>query len=341
MKGFRRWLLAMCVLCGLAELIGRGEPNASLAADRPKTTKLRVGFGSTAGSMTPLWVAVKKGLFRKHGLDVEIVWAQTSVGMAALISGETQLTLNDGTSAIQAIAGGAPLKIIAYFNKLNPYAIVARPEIQRPEELRGKKVALLKPGDTTEISARMALKPYNMAPGRDYTALSVGNSPARLAALLSGSVSAALLSGAYIDAAVKEGMRVLFSLEKERIPYIATGVTVREDFAKRNPDSVIAFLRAMIDGVRFFADQENKSLSVEIMAMYQRSDPTDKKVQQAYEFYYHRLAADPFPDEEGAHTILSALQAIDAVRYGKLAAKDVIDPTYMEKVRASGFLTGK
>jgi len=341
MTGFRKWLVGVCILFGLAALVGHGEAKAGSAANKPETTKLRVGFGSTGGSMTPLWIAAKKGLFQKHGLDVEIVWARTSVGMAALISGETQLTLNDGTSAIQAITGGAPLKIIAYFNKFNPYAIVVRPDIQRPEDLKGKKVALLNPGDTTEISARMALKSYGMVPGRDYTALSVGNSPVRLAALLSGSVSAALLSEAYIDAAVNNGMRVLVSLQKEKIPYIATGVTVREDFAERNPSTVIAFLRAMIEGVRFFADEANRSASLEIMAKYQRSDPRDKKVLGAYEFYHHRLAADPFPDKEGAQTILGALQAIDATRYGKLTAKDVIDPAYMEKVRASGFLSGK
>src|SRR5262249_22664769 len=127
------------------------------------------------------------------------------------------------------VSGGA-IKVVATLNKANSYSIVSRPDINSPAEMKGKLLAVAKPGDTSDISARIAFKSYNLQVGPDVPILSVGNSAPRLAALLSGQVAAAVLSEAFVDQAVASGMRVLISLEKSKIPYMATAVQVAEPF---------------------------------------------------------------------------------------------------------------
>src|SRR5207253_1378288 len=128
--------------------------------------------------------------------------------IAAIISGDAQMTVSEGVSVARSIAAGSPLQVVAQFDRTNVYAVVARPEVRTPADLRGKTIALLRPGDQTDVSARLALNPYGIRLGEDVQVLQVGNSPSRLTALLSGQVAAALLAEAFVDQAEAEGMHV-------------------------------------------------------------------------------------------------------------------------------------
>jgi NitT/TauT family transport system substrate-binding protein len=308
------------------------------ASQRPEREHIRVTYGSVSGSMTPLWLAEEKGLFQRYGLSVEVQHAESNVGVAAMVAGEAHINLNEGVSVTRAIAAGSPLKIIAYFNKTNPYAVVARPEIRTPADLRGKAIALLRPADTTDISARIALKPHGIVVGEDVQPLQSGNSPSRLATLLTGQVAAALLSEAFVDQAVGQGMHVLISLEKEKLPYISTGTIVRDDFGKQHPNTVIAFLKAMMDGLHMFWDPANRAEVLPVMANQLKREPTDSAVADAYDFYHQRLARNPYPDREGAETLLDALRSIDPEAYGSLTPEQILDGSYVNTLQTSGFL---
>lgn len=344
-------LAAVCLACSApaarpaAE--GAAPPSADTAAPSggaqapatvPERSEFRVLYGSVTGSMTPLWLAVEKGLFERYGLRPEVDYAESTVGTTAVSVGDAQLNVNEGVSATRAIAAGSPLKIIAYFNKRNPYSIVARPEIVTPADLRGKAIALLRPGDTTDVSARIALKPRGIVLGEDVQPLSAGNSPSRLAALLSGQVAAALLSEAFVDQAVGQGMHVLISLEKEQLPYISTGVLINTSFGRESPNTVVAFLKAMIEGTHLMADPANRDEVLPVMARKLKLDPADPAVADAYDFYRERLARDPYPDREGAETILDALRSIEPEIFASATPEQMLDPSYMAAIRASGFL---
>jgi NitT/TauT family transport system substrate-binding protein len=305
---------------------------------KPERDEVKIIYGSVTGSMTPLWLAEEKGLFERQGLHVDVQHAESTVGVAAIVAGDAHININEGVTVTRAVAGGVPLRIIAYFNKMNPYAVVARPEIRTPADLRGKAIALLRPADTTDISARMALKPYGIVVGEDVQPLQSGNSPSRLATLLTGQVAAALLSEAFVDRAVAEGMHLLVSLEKEKLPYISTGTIIRDEFGKANPNTVMAFLRAMIEGTRMFNDPANREEVLPVMAKQIKRDPTDPAVLEAYDFYYDRLAKNPYPDREGAETLLDALRSIDPALYGSMTPEQILDPSYMSAIQASGFI---
>jgi NitT/TauT family transport system substrate-binding protein len=70
--------------------------------------KVRLNWGAISGVMSPIWVAQEEGLFRKHGLDIELIHiASTSKAIQSMMSGEIQFTTADALNSIQAVAAGA------------------------------------------------------------------------------------------------------------------------------------------------------------------------------------------------------------------------------------------
>jgi ABC-type nitrate/sulfonate/bicarbonate transport system substrate-binding protein len=313
-------------------------PPGPAAVPVPEREHIRVMYGSVSGSMAPLWIADDKQLFKKYGLTVDVQYAETTIGASALVSGDAQFNINDGVSGFHAIAAGSPIRMVATFGTKNNYAIVVRPEITRPGDLRGKTIAVLRPGDTTDVSARIGLKPYGLRLGEDVQPLQVGNSPTRLSALLTGQVAAALLAEAFVDQAVAQGMRLLISLEKEDRPYLTTVVLMPTQFGRANPNTVQAFLKTMIEATKFYADPANRAEVLPLMARQLKLDASDPTVADAYEYFHVRLKRDPTPDRDGAEAILDALRGIDPAVYQTLTVDDVFDSSYMNTLVASGFV---
>ena len=76
--------------------------------------KIRVAFTSLSGSQAPPWIAREAGIFRKHGLEVEVIAMPSGVeGMNALIAGEVQFLQIAGGTTVSAALGGADVIVIA------------------------------------------------------------------------------------------------------------------------------------------------------------------------------------------------------------------------------------
>jgi ABC-type nitrate/sulfonate/bicarbonate transport system substrate-binding protein len=302
----------------------------------PEQARVQVVTGSLSANSLPLWLALRHGLFERQGLAVDSVRTESTAVATSLLAGESQIGLSSGVTAIQPTAGGTPLKLLAYFDKTNPYSVVVRPEIATAADLRGKTIALARPGDTAEIAARIALRPHGIVLGQDLYPLQIGNSPSRYAALLSGQVDAAMLSESFVDEAVAQGMRLLINLRQERLPFVNFGVIVTPAFAQSAPNTVLAFLRGMLEGAALFFDPANRAEAQALIAEYMKLDPADPVVAKEYEVSYENLARDPYPDREGVEAILAALTAIDPARYGALTPEAIIDASFMDALRAAG-----
>jgi ABC-type nitrate/sulfonate/bicarbonate transport system substrate-binding protein len=195
-------------------------------------------------------------------------------------------------------------------------------------------VAIGKLGDTSDISLRIGLKSSGLVPGKDFTLLQVGNSPARWAAVSSKQVAAAILDEeAYSKPAQDAGMHILVNLHKQQLPYVASALLVPEAYAKENPNTVLATLRGLMDGAAYFADEKNKAEVMTLMGKLLRIDANDPHLLEVYEAYHTRPAPDPSPDKLGMDTVLEALRAEDPDRFGKITSEQVIDASFMAKLK--------
>jgi NitT/TauT family transport system substrate-binding protein len=143
-------------------------------------------ISDSPSSSVPFWVAKDACLFKKHGLDVDLIFINGSTrGIQSLIAGDLNFTGAVGTSAINGWLAGGDIFIINSLVNTLPYYIVGKPNIKSPEELRGKSAAVHIPGTSADFALRLALRKFGI-PYEEIKAVMVGGSPARVAAVMNG-----------------------------------------------------------------------------------------------------------------------------------------------------------
>src|SRR5918995_343851 len=167
----------------------------AFAADVQPLRKVRMAFTSLSSVMCPPWIAREIGIFNKHGLDVEVIATPTGVeGMNALIAGEVQfLQISGGTTASAAL-GGADVMVVGTTLDSLVQNLIARPEIEKAEQLRGKSVGITRFGTSIDVGARMALKHFGLVPEKEVAIVQVGGMESMVTALQTNRIQAGILS---------------------------------------------------------------------------------------------------------------------------------------------------
>src|SRR5258706_7401534 len=156
--------------------------------------KVRLNWGAISGVMSPIWVAQGEGLFKKHGLDVELIHiASTSKAIQSMVAGEIQFTTADALNSIQAVAAGA--NVVMFCEGVNRFvfSLMARPELKRLSDLRGKKIGITRIGSSTHTAVLFSLNKAGPGPN-DFTFLQFGGVPKILPTFVAGPVGAGALS---------------------------------------------------------------------------------------------------------------------------------------------------
>jgi ABC-type nitrate/sulfonate/bicarbonate transport system substrate-binding protein len=147
-----------------------------------------------------------------------------------------------------AAARGLPVRILAAVTKNSSYFMVARPEIDNVKALRGKKIGINSFGSSADYAAYAALSRSGMDPNKDLTILAIGGgTPERLAAVVSGSVDATVITSPAEYAAEKQGLRIVMSAQElgqfVRIPITGIGATQKK--MEKDSNEIVRLLRAL------------------------------------------------------------------------------------------------
>ena len=120
------------------------------------------------GAQSGMFMAQQEGLFKKHGLDVELIHiASSSRGIQAILAGEIAFSYMDGSNAAQANLKGANIALVAGATNRQVFSLMAKPEIKRIADLRGKKIGITRVGSSTHTSALLRLDSAGLKPN-DY-----------------------------------------------------------------------------------------------------------------------------------------------------------------------------
>ena len=112
--------------------------------------------------MTHVWVARERGLFKKYGVDMQfILMPRNPLAIAALLAGEIDAAIIGPGHLVNAGLSGAELAGIANFNQKLDFRLNTRPDIKKPEDLRGKRIAVSGPGSTSHLVSMLALQGLN------------------------------------------------------------------------------------------------------------------------------------------------------------------------------------
>lgn len=230
---------------------------------------IKVSYPSTTAYWLPLVIGVEKGLYKKAGLEVELVFiGGISIAIQALTAGDLDFAAGGTTAGTLAISGGVPIRMIMGIYNEPDYEFFATPDIRSLRDLKGKNVAAGTPGSPPDFAMRTAIDWAGLS-DNEVQIVRIPSSPARLAALQQGRVVATSLGLPLNFVAEKMGFRRIASL-KDMVKELQVDVVYASTKnIRENPGLVSRFVQGTLDAIRYM--KTNKEDTVRILARFSKS----------------------------------------------------------------------
>ena len=298
--------------------------------------KLRFVYSAIGGSQASIWIPYEAGIFKKHGLDIELLYVGGGGRAAQVVqSGEVPIGIFTGGAVINSNLAGGDLAVVASAMNAMTFAVIARPEIRRVEELKGKKIGISRFGSATDFGLRYAEERWPIKRQRDFAVLQMGGMPELWAALKGGGLEAAVLNAELTIVAKKDGFRELADIAKMGINFPTSSIVTTRSFIKRNENTVRKFVRAYAEGVHYAKTQ--RAFAVQIMKKYLRNDDT-ALMNELYDLYIlQNIPNIPKPSPEAMKTVLDQMGETDR-RVASLRPEQFIDARFFQELEKEGFL---
>src|SRR5579862_2960259 len=283
---------------------------------------------ATSANLWPLLIAEKYGYFAAANIKIDLVFAQSNASVIQqLAAGSYNVAPGAGmVDPIRAIDKGAPIALVRIVIQAPPYALLAKPDIKKIEDLKGKTIIVGGAKDITRIFTERMVQPHGLKSG-DYDYVFAGATSARFAALKSGAVDAALLTvpfNFYAETAGYTNLGFTFDYLPD-MPF--AGMAVNRDWAVANGDVLKRFLDAYNKGVAWFDDPKNREAAVQIQMDTSKIAQDD--VEKSYSFLHDKNLFEPTGkvSKRKVNNVIDALRAL-----GDLPAGFTVDRLLLQGV---------
>jgi NitT/TauT family transport system substrate-binding protein len=313
-----------------------GEANPYLAKPGETPVAVRVAACAITGGFIHLYAALDYGLFDKYGVKVEFVSIRGSgVALAALAADEIQFLYCAADATIPGISAGSDAKLIASPLVGLPWVMLARKDINRPEDLKGKSIAVTRAGDLTFRLARALLKKFNLSES-DVTLRTVGGTGQvePFNAMRAGIAEAALVTPPLDARGRRDGFNVIYRLNDLGVPAIYSSLHTNARSLKERPAAIQKWVAALAESIHLIEKNPDKGKAAVSKAL--KLNDTDA-LQSAYDAYAKLLVNRRLlvPESSVAGVIDIAREQGTNVRR---KAPEIIDNRFAEDLAKSGFL---
>jgi NitT/TauT family transport system substrate-binding protein len=282
-----------------------------------------------------LWVADDQGYFKKHGLNVETRYLESSLGVSALLSNEIQFASMGGSETLAAVVNGGDLEVLASFSPVYPYKLEVNSSINSAQDLKGKKLGVSRFGSSSDTASRAALHELGLADS-DVTFVVVGSLADRTAALLNGNLDGAVTGLPDTMILEEHGFHPLADLAAEQLPAVNNVLVARKSWVGAHHDVTQAYVDAIVESIA--RSKADKPLSLGLIAKFlQDRAGNDAQMSAAYDYDVGEviklppvIKADQFRDA------LSQLQAADPSKLSDFDMNSMIDDSFVENAAARG-----
>jgi len=209
---------------------------------------------------------------------------------------------------------------------------MAKPEIKRISDLRGKKIGITRIGSSTHTSALFALNSAGLKQN-DYQILPLVEVPNILTALIAGQVDAGVVSPPTNSRARKAGLNELMNLAKEGPEFVSVAIGTSRSYIKANEDTVRRVVRSYAEGVQLF--KTNKAAAQRMMQKYLRVKEQDI-LDDAYSQFREYLEYPPYVTRKAMETVIAEVSVSDAAAKN-YKPDDFMDMRFVSELEKQGF----
>ena len=297
-------------------------------------TNLMLGYSGTGISSDLRRVIEIEKIWEKNGLNVRSIYFNSgSILTQAMLSGNIMVS-DSGVPEMMTlpVSGAMETRVITVnINRLE-HIFVTRKNISKPEDLKGKRIAVSRFGSASDLTTRMVLRSWKLDPEKEVMLLQSGNTPTRMSALLAGHVDGALVSPEGIHKVLASGCcRALADLSELPLDFARFGVTMPAALIRNQRDVARRIVLAYVEGIYLF--KTKPKLVFSILAEEGIKDPAIAK--DIYKRLSFSMREYPIPEANGIQNALDSLGHPNA-RNVKPAA--LMDTSMLEEIRKSGFI---
>jgi NitT/TauT family transport system substrate-binding protein len=305
------------------------------SAEAATLSRIRVGYPSPSANFFPLFATKEAGLFEKYGFEPEMIYVQGVQLVHVHVAGQLDFSTISGLVYLQASVEGADLIQVASSLDNQLMKLMVHSSISKPEDLRGKTIAVTRFGSLTDLLLRPVLKNWGIDPQKDVNLIQIGRMPDMATAISQKRVEAGVISFPTSLHAEKMGVKTLFDFTEAGPQIPATTVAVSRRFAKANRDTVLRFLKAYIEGTRrLMTDRE---LGIRALRKYGGVDDREL-LAKTYDLFTSRyIKKIPQVNPKAVENSLSLLAENNPKAKGR-KPEEFMDMTFMDELEKTGFI---
>src|SRR5579862_7256204 len=245
------WILRAAGACAaLAGLILTGAAAAQTAIRLGKAQANQFAF-------IPADVGVETGIFKKHGIDLDIsAFAGDAKMVQGLTAGSIDIALG-GSPSFAAIVKGAPMKAVAVFSgapNIIMLTVLKDGPLKTVDDLKGRTVSVSGAGSLTfwltqQLSRRLGW-------GDDGIKITpLGASEAQIAALMTHQIDGTTTDSVTVEKFVEAGNgRILVKVGDYFPDFTTSCIYASNDLIEHNPGALRAFLAGWFETIAYMRD---------------------------------------------------------------------------------------
>jgi len=309
------------------------NPYLPSAGERP--TMLRVATSAVTGGFVHFYAGLDYGIFEKYGLKCEHIYIRgSSPTLSALAGDQVQFTYGAADGSLPGLATGVEAKVVASPLIKLPYVMVARKEVRRPEDLKGKSIGVTRPGDLSARLSRQVVRKFGLTTD-DVTIHPIGGSQTERYQAMVGNVVQAILVTPPLDVRAKrDGFNVIYRLVDLEIPFIYSSLLTSYKMLRERPEIVQRMVAALAEAVHFVEKNPDKAKAAIAKAMRVKDE---EALQSSYNVYAKEIV-----DRTMVVPAKSVSEAVEIAREtGTLVRRkpeELYDNSFVNNLEKSGFL---
>jgi ABC-type nitrate/sulfonate/bicarbonate transport system substrate-binding protein len=282
----------------------------------------------------PLFAADANGSFAKRDLAVEIKYAPNSDELRhGLAEGRFQIVHSAADNAV-AMVEMAKLDVAIVIGGDDSFNhLFVTPDVKSYADIKGKPVLVDAPNTAYAFQLYAMLKQQGLGKG-DYIVKSVGGTTARLKSMQEGAGVAAMINPPFSIRGAQAGLRDMGSAAQALGAYQAGAGFVLRSWAQANQDTLVKYLQAYIEGLRWSLDRANRDAAIKLYT--QRLNMPADIAAQCYDVVTQStggLAVDGAFNMEGFRNVLKLRTEFEGGP--PLAPEKYLDLSYYGKALAA------
>ncbi|MBI2179444.1 MAG: ABC transporter substrate-binding protein [Deltaproteobacteria bacterium] len=293
---------------------------------------VRIAVGAASVASLPTWVAHDGGYFTREGVPAELIYIRGGPQtMSALIAGEVPYAQIYGGALVPARLSGADVVIVSGLINSPFFSIITAKGIDKPEDLRGKKIGVTTFGSATDFALRLALKKWGIKADSEVSILQMRGVPEILPAMAAGALHGGVMSPPTNMMAIRAGFKELAFLPDIGISFQHTSLATTRRYIERNRPAVIKVMKAYNGAIERI--KSDKNFTLKVLSKYMST--TDNVVlEYSYKVGLPLFRVPPAPTLEGLQAILDFLADKDP-KAKQAQPKDFVDLSLLDEIAKS------